>query len=143
MPLDEFPRDEERRIWLEGVRLFNEGQYFEAHDTWEEVWNRVRDHRRERFYRAIIQAAVTLELLRRGRAVGVRQVYVSSAELFEGLPEVFMGVDIPALLSKLRHAIEPVIEDLETRSVQVDPSRLFTIEPMYDAFSDPRGGEFD
>lgn len=143
MPLDDLSRDEEQRIWLEGVRLFNEGQYFEAHDTWEEVWNRVRDHRRERFYRAIIQSAVTLELLRRGRAVGVRQVYVSSTELFADLPNIFMGLDIPAFLARLRHAIEPVIDDLETRTTQIDPARLFQIEFQYDPFVDPQGREFD
>lgn len=142
MPLDNLTREEERRIWLEGLQHFNDGQFFEAHDTWEEVWNRVRDKRREQFYRAIIQSAVTLELLRRGRAVGVRQVFVSSSELFEGLPDVFMGLDIPAFLARLRNAIEPVIDDLETRTTQIEPARLFKIELGYDPFSDPRAGEF-
>src|SRR5262245_22654958 len=90
----EFGRDEEHRLYLEGIRLFNEGDFFEAHDTWEEVWHRVQDRRREQFYRALIQSAVTLELLRRGRAVGVRQVFVSCMELFKGLPDVFMGLNI-------------------------------------------------
>lgn len=141
MPPEGLTLDEERHGWQEGLRLFNEGQYFEAHDAWEEIWHRVSDKRREQFYRAIIQAAVTLELLRRGRAVGVRQVFVSSTELFEGLPQVFMGVDIPAFIAKLRHAIEPVIADLETRTTRIDPSRLFEIELAYDPFAESRNGE--
>src|SRR5438876_7509430 len=108
----EFDRAEEHRVYLEGIRLFNAGEFFEAHDTWEEVWRGVHDRRREQFYRALIQSAVTLELLRRGRAVGVRQVFVSCTALFDGLPDVFMGLDIPQHLARVRHAIQPALDDL-------------------------------
>ncbi|HKQ47696.1 MAG TPA: DUF309 domain-containing protein [Phycisphaerae bacterium] len=138
---DDFNLDTEHRIYLEGLRLFNEGDYFEAHETWEEAWSQVRDSRRERFYRALIQGAVTLELLRRGRAVGVRQVFVSCGQLFEGLPPVFMGLDIPDFLDRLRHAIEPTLEDLDARHVPIDPSRLFRIELAYDPFVRAENGE--
>ena len=141
MPPVNLPLEEERRIWRKGVRLFNEGLFFEAHDAWEEVWSQVRHPMRERFYRAIIQVAVTLELLRRGRAVGVRQVFVSCQELFEGVPQVFMGVDIPAFIERLRHAIEPALTDLQTRHIQIDPSRLYPIELLYDPFEQSRSGE--
>src|SRR5262245_25273256 len=137
----EFGRDEEHRLYLEGIRLFNEGDFFEAHDTWEEVWHRVQDRRRERFYRGLIQAAVTLELLRRGRAVGVRQVFVSSCELLEGLPPVFMGLTVADFLKRLRGAIQPALDDLAAHKVRIDPARLFTIKLAYDPFADPRHGE--
>lgn len=132
---------DERRAFLEGIRLFNEGLYFEAHDAWEEIWSRVEDRRRERFYRALIQGAVTLELLRRGRAEGVRQVFLSSASLFEGLPDVFMGLHIPEFLAALRHAIQPVIDDVQSKHVRVDPARLFRIALRYDPFEESRNGE--
>ncbi len=132
---------DERRAFQEGIRLFNEGLFFEAHDAWEEIWSRVEDRRRERFYRALIQGAVTLELLRRGRAEGVRQVFLSSASLFEGLPDVFMGLDIPAFLAALRFAIQPVIDDVQIKHVRVDPTRLFRIALRYDPFDESRNGE--
>lgn len=132
---------EERRIYTEGIALFNEGQFFEAHDTWEEAWNLTRDRRRERFYRALIQSAVVLELLRRGRAVGVRQVFVTSQELFEGLPETFMGLSIPRHLENVRCAIESALVDLETRHIQIDPAKLFQIALEYDPFAESRNGE--
>src|SRR5262249_36609101 len=132
---------EEHRIYLEGIRLFNDGQFFEAHDTWEEIWHRVQDRRRERFYRGLIQAAVTLELLRRGRAIGVRQVFVSSSELLEGLPPVFMGLTTAEFLKRLREAIQPALDDLAARNIQIDPARLFPIKLAYDPFANPRHGE--
>lgn len=138
---DDFDLETEHRIYLEGLRLFNEGQFFEAHDVWEEAWSRVRDSRREQFYRAIIQGAVTLELLRRCRAVGVRQVFTSCLQLFEGLPPVFMGLDISGFIEKLRHAIAPTLVDLNATHVPIEPGRLFMIELAYDPFETPVNGE--
>jgi predicted metal-dependent hydrolase len=128
-------------MYHEGIALFNAGQFFEAHEAWEEIWNLTLDKRRERFYRAIIQSAVTLELLRRGRAVGVRQVFCSCLELFDGLPEVFMGLDIARHIDNIRHAITPTLEDLEARFIQIDPSRLFQIALVYDPFRESRHEE--
>lgn len=139
---DDFNLDTEHRIYLSGIRLFNEGDFFEAHETWEEAWSQVRDPRRERFYRALIQGAVTLELLRRCRAVGVRQVFTTCLQLFDGLPPVFMGLDIPGFLDRLRHAIAPTLEDLQTTHVQIDPARLFRIELAYDPFEGTVNGEW-
>lgn len=138
---DDLTRDDERRIYYEGIRLFNEGLFFEAHETWEEAWTRVLDRRREQFYRAVIRGAVTLELLRRGRAVGCRQVFVDCVNTFEGLPPVFMGLDIPAHVENLRRAIHPALADLAAREARIDPSHLFRIELAYDPFADARNGE--
>jgi uncharacterized protein len=134
-------RLEERRLYLHGIEQFNAGHFFEAHDTWEEVWRLTLDKRREQFYRALIQSAVTLELLRRGRAVGVRQVFVMFQELFQPLPPVFMGLDIPAHIENVRRAIQPALLDLTTREIQIEPDRLFEIKLQYDPFIDSRNGE--
>lgn len=137
----DYPLGQERRDYLEGIRVFNEGDFFNAHETWEDCWNGTLDRRREQFYRAIIRGAVTLHLLRQGRAVGVRQVFVDCIKTFEGLPDVFMGLDIPAHLAKIRNAIQPALDDLEATRIQVDPSRLFEMALDYDPFEDSRNGE--
>jgi predicted metal-dependent hydrolase len=136
-----FDRDEERRLFHEGIRLFNEQSFFEAHDAWEEVWSAVQNRRREQFYRAIIRSAVCLVLLQSGRAVGTRQVFVDCVTTFEGLPPVFMGIDIQRHIERVRHAIEPAMEDLSASAARIDPARLFTIELLYDPFVEARNGE--
>ncbi|MCG8404658.1 MAG: DUF309 domain-containing protein [Phycisphaerales bacterium] len=141
MTLDDFDLETERQIYFEGIRQFNEGDFFEAHDTWEEAWHQVRDRRREKFYRATIKGAVTLVLLRQGRAVGTRQVFVDCVNEYEGLPDVFMGLNIPKHIEHLRHAIRPAIDDLEAKHVQIEPARLFQIELEYDPFEESRNGE--
>lgn len=136
-----FDREEERRLFHEGIRLFNDHTFFEAHDTWEEVWSAVQDRRREQFYRAMIRSAVCLVLLQSGRAVGTRQVFVDCVGTFEGLPAVFMGVDIQRHIEQVRHAIQPALEDLNLVNITIDPARLFEIELRYDPFEDPKNGE--
>jgi len=124
---DRLTLEDERRIYLEGIGHFNAGEFFEAHEVWEEAWNKVLDKRREQFYRAIIRGAVALELLSRGRAVGARQVFLDCMATFEGLPPMFNGLDIPAFLESLRRALEPATMDLDARTAQIRPDLLFPI----------------
>jgi len=137
----EFTLEVEHRIYLDGIRLFNQGDFFEAHDAWEEAWHEVQHPLRDSFYRGLIQTAVTLELLRRGRAVGVRQVFVSAAELWRRLPATFMGIDLQEHLANVRRAIEPALSDLQATHVAIDPTRLFAIELLYNPFVESRHGE--
>ena len=137
----DYSLSQERRDYLAGIERFNEGDFFEAHETWEDCWNGTLDRRRERFYRAVIRGAVTLHLLRQGRAVGCRQVFVDCVNTFRGLPDVFMGLDIPRHIDRLRHAIAPALDDLNATHVQIDPSRLFKMELLYEPFEDSRHGE--
>lgn len=137
----DFDIETERRLYHEGIRLFNAHAFFEAHDIWEEVWSQVQDRRREQFYRALIRSAVCLVLLQSGRAVGVRQVFVDCVDTFDGLPQVFMGLDIPGHIENVRHAIQPALDDLRATHTKIDPTRLFEIKLEYDPFEAPRNGE--
>ena len=47
----------ERSIYLEGIRLCNEHEFFEAHETWEDCWNMAYGLKHE-FYQGMIQCAV-------------------------------------------------------------------------------------
>lgn len=124
---DSLTLEDERRIYLEGIEHFNAGEFFEAHEVWEEAWNKVLDKRREQFYRAIIRGAVALELLCRGRAVGARQVSLDCVATFQGLPATFNGLDIQEFLDSLRRALEPAMLDLDARTAQIRPDLLFSI----------------
>lgn len=133
--------DAERHGFFKGIGLFNRWEFFAAHDEWEEIWSQVQDRRREQFYRAIIKGAVSLVLLQSGRAVGTRQVFVDCVDEFEGLPEIFMGLDIPKHIENLRNAIGPSLNDLSATSVRIDTSRLFKMRLLYDPFRESRNDE--
>ena len=111
--------DDEDALFREGVELFNAGEWFEAHEVWEDAWH-LAEGERKRFYQGLIQCAVTLEHARRGNPRGVRSVMKTALPKFEGLPDVYRGVDVPKLLAELKACVQPIL-DLPTEAF--DPAR--------------------
>ena len=57
-----------------GIDQFNRGKYFEAHETWEQLWLRERGPLAD-FYKGLIQCAAALLHLVRGNLAGARQLH--------------------------------------------------------------------
>ena len=129
-------REEDKRIYHDGFRRFNEGDFFEAHEVWEDIWRSATGKQRL-FYQGMIQAAVTLVHLSRGNRRGCLNVYTTCVTKFDGLPAVYMGLEIGPFLEKLRGAIAHVLDDAETE-VRPIVDTLFTVELQYDPFASPR-----
>jgi predicted metal-dependent hydrolase len=51
-----------------GRAAFNRGEYFLAHELWEEVWRRIDDAERRLYVQGLIQIAAGLHHLQRHRA---------------------------------------------------------------------------
>jgi predicted metal-dependent hydrolase len=98
---------DEARLFHEGLRLFNAGEYFHAHEAWEDLW-RLAAGARKRFYQGLIQCAVTLEHVRRGNPRGVLSVFRSARQKFEGLPATYHGVNVPELLAAMERFLAPI-----------------------------------
>ncbi len=103
-----FSSTEEAKIFHEGLRLFNDGQWFEAHEAWEDIWHMASGDKK-RFYQGLIQYAVTIEHIRRGNPRGVRCVYETTLTKFKGLPDVYMGFNIPRQLAILDCLVQPIL----------------------------------
>lgn len=69
---------EERRLFAEGVALFNGVRYWHAHEAWETLWRAAPDEDRN-FYQGLIQIAAGLLHLQRRNLRGARN------KLAEGL----------------------------------------------------------
>src|SRR3954464_12608394 len=127
---------EERSIYLEGIRLFNEHEFFEAHETWEDCWNMAYGLKHE-FYQGMIQCAVALEHYCRSNPRGVLSLFKSYNKKFANVPPMFMGLDVGAFLEKMRLVLSPVIEAdplPEKGEIQLDHARVPKIELAYDPF---------
>lgn len=72
---------------LAGIRLFNAGEYFEAHDAWEEHWG-LGEPRERKLLLGLIKAAVALHHLRNGNVRG----FDTQCEL--GLPHLRANADL-------------------------------------------------
>ena len=105
----ESDRDTEARLFHEGIALFNEGEWFEAHEVWEDIW-RLATGERKRFYQGLIQCAVTIEHVRRGNPRGVQSVFSTAVPKFKGLPEVYMGLHVSRLVEAIRQWVQPVLD---------------------------------
>jgi predicted metal-dependent hydrolase len=98
-----FPMTSQDRIdFSEGVKRFNDGRFWDAHEAWEEVWRRHTEDSRL-FVQGLIQAAAGLHALfeKRNLAGGLRNLAkgIPRLALFE--PE-FLGVAVTPLVEALR-----------------------------------------
>ena len=100
-------RIEEARIFHEGIELFNSGEWFDAHEVWEDIWHTASGPKKL-FYQGLIQLAVTIEHMRRGNPRGVVAVFASAQTKFVDLPDVYMGVNVRALVGAIAGMVRPI-----------------------------------
>lgn len=99
-----FPRE-----YFEGIRHFNEGRYFDAHEIWEEAWLRASGETKL-FYQMLIQAAVGLHHYERGNHRGARGMYKNVLEKAPQLPTVFMSLDLADFVRQYKSFFAGLIE---------------------------------
>src|SRR5437763_16980322 len=103
------PPELERKLYLEGIQLFNDHEFFEAHETWEEIWHMAYGLKHQ-FYQGLIQCAVALEHYLRSNPRGVLSLYKSYQTKFKDVPARFMGLDVKKFLGEMRDILKDVVE---------------------------------
>ena len=91
----------------EGLRLFNAGEYFEAHEALEDAWNAETGAVRE-LYRGILQIAVTYLHITRGNYNGAVKVYARSQKWLKDWADVCKGIQVEILRRDARAVMEEV-----------------------------------
>lgn len=101
--------EQQRAAYLDGIRLFNAGHYWHAHEQWERCWLAATGAD-ARFYQALIQAAAALVKWQQGNARGLGLNWAKSRARLDGLPARYRGLDLAALRDRLDRlaAGEPV-----------------------------------
>lgn len=93
---------------IRGLELFNEGDYYEAHEVLEEAWNEDEEPGRD-LYRAILQVAVAYLQIERGNYAGAVKMFLRSRQWFQPLPDVCRGIDLARLRAEAATVHEAVI----------------------------------
>jgi uncharacterized protein len=84
----------------EGIRLFNNGNFFKAHEVWEEEWKRA--HGLEKvFYQGLIQAAAALLHAERGNYAGAVSLYLKCCSKLDQFPAKWKGIELGQVRSEL------------------------------------------
>jgi uncharacterized protein len=95
-------------LLLKGIEEFNEGHYWECHETLEQLWRAeprpVRD-----LYQGILLVGVGIYHLERGNYAGAVKVLGRGLTQLEGLPEVCQGVRVLTLATAARRVYEEIV----------------------------------
>jgi predicted metal-dependent hydrolase len=78
--------------YLAGIVLFNRGDFFEAHEVWEDLWMNCAGPDRS-FYQGLIQAAVGLCHFCNGNLRGAVKLYRSSRDYMNKYGPAHLGLD--------------------------------------------------
>lgn len=112
---------------MEGLRLFAEGQYFEAHEALELAWREETGAVRD-LYRGILQAAVVYLHVRRGNYAGAVKVYERCMKWLRRWPGTCRGVDVEGLRQDLNKVMNEVKRLGPRRLGKFDPSLLRPVQ---------------
>ncbi|WP_418280155.1 DUF309 domain-containing protein [Halorubrum sp. DTA98] len=97
-----------RRATEHGVRLFNAGEYHEAHDCFEDEWYNYGSGTVESAYlHGMVQvAAGAYKHVDFENDDGMRSLFETALQYLHGVPEDFYGVDVAAVRTRLRAALD-------------------------------------
>jgi predicted metal-dependent hydrolase len=99
---------ERRQRMDEGRAAFNRGEFYEAHESWEEVWDEIDDPER-RWVQGMIQIATGLHKLQRFRSDVCLTLLRKALGKLEGAPDALDGID----LAQMRRDAERVAAAIE------------------------------
>jgi predicted metal-dependent hydrolase len=90
-----------------GVAEFNQGLYFECHETLEEVW--LEEHGDDRlFYQGLIQVAAGFFKWEQGVPAGAIKLWRAGLEKLDGYPEIYHSVDLAAFVRTVKRNLTEV-----------------------------------
>jgi uncharacterized protein len=84
--------EEYEPLYLAGIDHFNRGDYFEAHEVWEDLWHDCPAADRL-FYQSLIQAAVALYHSANGNRVGAERLFARGRAKMAGYAPAHHGLD--------------------------------------------------
>ena len=103
--------------FLTGVRLYNEGAFFEAHEEWETAWRSAAGPADKSLFQGLVQvtAAFYKLFVSKDRASAQRLLERGLAKL-DAVPETSHGLDLAAFRSALRAVLVKLPADTLTRA---------------------------
>ena len=115
---------EDWQDYQEGWRLFNEREFWHAHEAWESVWKR-RDEESRIFFQGIIQLAAAYHLLVvKKRYRGMMRNFEKAEEKLRLFPDRFLRVDVSRLLNAIDQARKEINRIGEQHLEQFDLDQI-------------------
>jgi len=108
---------------IEGLKLFNKKQFFEAHEELEDAWRDEKGSIRY-LYQGVLQAAVTYLHITRGNYEGAVKLYERCTKLLKDYPDTCRGIQVGKLKADLNDVIQEVQRLGREKINEFDTSRF-------------------
>lgn len=97
--------DEYPALYLEGIRLFNAGEFFDCHDAIEELWTDTHTEERK-FLQGLIQSAVALYHFGNENLGGARKMYNAAVDKLTPYAPVYWDLNVEKFLADMAQCFE-------------------------------------
>jgi len=105
------------------IEQFNAGEYFEQHETFEELW-RAEPGPIRQLYQGLLQVGVAYLQIQRRNYDGARKLFQRAWQYLNVLPDVALGIDVAQFRVDARAAQEK-LEELGSERVDEFPATYF------------------
>ena len=85
----------------EGLRLYDAGEFFAAHEAWESVWLLAREPEKT-FLQGLIQVTAAFHHLQRDNLLGTTRLLQAALGRLERYPAYFGGISVDLLRDDIR-----------------------------------------
>ncbi len=89
----------------EGLRLYQAGEFFQAHEAWEAVWLGAQAPEKI-FLQALIQVTAAFHHLQRNNRLGASRLLQAALRRLESYPEFFAGFSVRPLCKDIRDRLQ-------------------------------------
>lgn len=94
--------------YLKALQLFNDREFFEAHDELEEMWSEAMGEQKN-FLQGLIQASVSLFHFGNENVGGALKLYASARSKLEKFPPTYMGIDVLKFVIDYEYCFEELL----------------------------------
>ncbi len=101
-------------LFQRGLAEYEKGDYFEAHEAWEDLWSDYNFPDRK-FIQGLIQLSVSFVHLGNGNLIGAKSLLKKCQDKFSDFSDVQRGINLPELKSAIE-AVEMVYVDMNNTS---------------------------
>lgn len=114
---------------LQGIREFNRREWFECHETVEDLWIGAAGEARD-FYQGVIQIAVALHHWRNGNFGGSVSLLKGGVEYLSHVADRCQWVDVAALIADSDRMLAALEELGKERMESLDPGLIPRIQTV-------------
>jgi uncharacterized protein len=92
---------------LQGIQAFNQGEYYAAHEYFEDAWRDTLDNARE-YSRALLHLSGGYYRLTQDRPAAARKFFIRALAWIEPFSSPYLDIDSMAIITQLKLLIEAI-----------------------------------